>query len=57
MPIYMTHLLIKLALNIIGFNSSFWIINWAVVFVLDVFFIFTLNKIVPNKFLPYIGIR
>ena len=57
MPIYMSHMLVKFAMSAIGFNPNFWIIHWGVVFALDVFFILTLNKILPNKFLQYIGIR
>lgn len=57
MPIYMSHMLIIFALNVIGFNPSFRLINWSVVFILDALFILLLNKIIPNKFLSYIGIR
>lgn len=57
MPIYMSHMLVKFALNKIGFNPDMWITNWGVVFMLDVIFIFTLAKVLPKKYLPYIGIR
>lgn len=57
MPIYMSHILVIFALNIIGFISNFWVVKWGVVFILDVIFIFSLKKILPKNFLAYIGIR
>lgn len=56
-PIYMSHMLVIFALNIIGFTSNFWIVKWGIVFVLDVIFIFSLKKILSKNFLAYIGIR
>ena len=57
MPIYMSHMLLLFTLRLIGFAPSLWVTNWAVVFLLDVFFIFILTKILPNRILPYLGIR
>lgn len=57
MPIYMSHMLVLFALNIIGYTSHFWIIKWGAVFLLDVIFIFSLKKILSKNFLSYIGIR
>lgn len=57
MPIYMSHMLVIFALNIIGFTSDFWFVYWGVVFILDVIFIFSLKKILSKNLLAYIGIR
>lgn len=57
MSIYMSHMLVIFALNRIGFTSNFWIVNWGVVFILDVIFIISLKKIFPKNLLSYIGIR
>lgn len=57
MPIYMSHMLVKFTLNILGFTPTLWITNWGVVFVLDAIFIFVLNKFIPKNILPYLGIR
>lgn len=57
MPIYLSHVLVIFALNIIGFTSNLWIVKWGIVFVSDLIFIFSLKKILPKNFLAYIGIR
>lgn len=57
MPIYMSHMLLLFALKLIGFAPNLWVTNWAVIFLLDVFFIFILTKILPNRILSYLGIR
>lgn len=57
MSIYMSHMLVKFALNIVGFTPSLWVTNWIVVFALDIIFILILIKFLPRKILPYLGIR
>lgn len=57
MSIYMSHMLVKFALNIVGFTPSLWVTNWIVVFALDIILIFILIKFLPGKILPYLGIR
>lgn len=57
MPIYMSHMLIKFILNTLGITSILWIINWGIVFVLDILFIFVLTTFIPKSILSYWGIR
>lgn len=57
MPIYMSHMLVKTVLVILGFTSNWWITNWIVIFTLDVILIYILTKIFPKNILLYLGVR
>lgn len=57
LPIYLSHMLVVLVIERMGFAADSWIGHCLVVFISDIFLIYVLNLVIPKKLLPYWGIR
>lgn len=57
MPIYLSHMLIFFIINYMGIQFMTWFINWLLLFSLDVFLVYAIYRGLPQKVLPYLGIR
>ena len=57
MPIYMSHMLVCVAIGIVPLVSDYWILKWIAVFSIDVLFVKLLGRFLPKQFLPFIVIR
>ena len=57
MPIYLSHMLILFIINYMGIQLMTWFTNWLLLFSLDVFLVYAIYRGLPQKVLPYLGIR
>ena len=53
--LYLTHYIIKFALNIL-LNNHIWIVNWLLTLLFSILFIIILRKLIPISLHKYLGL-